>query len=165
LENKKLTFLIDQNQITLLYLQTLQQTKTFIFKDHEIIAGRICNMTKVAFEIRSYLQKNKLLGIPVVVLIKKNLLTEFLVSENELQSNLLNSAQIKLCISKDKFYVAKIHPSVLLQYQILLFKIGVYLEEITGYDFVEFKKILQKKEDAFLLVKNVNEIYSIANNL
>ena len=156
LENKKLTFLIDQNQITLSHQAKINH---FIFNEYEIVDGMICNMTKVALEIHSYLKENKLLSCPAVALIKKNLLTEFLVAENELQSDLLNSAQIKLCIAKNKFYVAKIHPSILLQYQILFLKTGVYLEEITGYDFVNLKKALQDNEDVFMNVKSVDEIY------
>jgi len=128
LAKTKINFLVDQNQIVLSYKELMH---TFVFDNYEIVNGVICNQTWVVNVIRHYLYQNKLTRLAGLVVFKESMLQEKVVAQADLHIDLTGKLYVKKALDKDLHYLATIEPGILLQYQILFWRIGMYIESFT----------------------------------
>ena len=133
MEEKKLTFLIDKNQIKLL------PDKTFSFDNNEVVDGKIYNQTAIANKISSYLVKQGLRNLPAHILFTDDFL-EYEICK-KVKDDFGDSPKIKLKLGEDKYLIAKVAPEILFQYQLLFLKMGVYLEVVTGQMFEHARQL------------------------
>lgn len=148
LEEKKLIFLIDKNQIKLL------PDKIFSFEGNEVIDGKIYNQTAIASCISKYLIEQGLQNLPAHILFTDDFL-EYEICK-EVKDDFGDSPKIKLKLGEGRYLIAKVAPEILFQYQLLFFKMGIYLEVVTGQMFERARRL---PKDVLSGVDSVEELF------
>lgn len=161
MEKTKLIFLIEPNQIVLL---CHEMSHVFTFDEHEIVAGIICNQTKIKNLIQKFLDKNQLNYLPGIVVFANELVQEQLIAPNDLSLDFINRMYVKSNINPSVNYLAVLEPGLFLQYQILFKQIGVYVELFTTLNLLHIKNVLEVDSKSLDDAHNLDELHLIAKS-
>lgn len=159
MEKSKLVFVIEPNQIILLYQNI---SHVFDFQEHEMVAGVICNQTEISASIRSFLSKNQLHRLPAIVIFANDLVHEQLVSQADLHIDLASRMHVKSAVNESFNYLAMLEPGLLLQYQILFWHMGVYIEMFTTINLLHIKNLLHIDHRSLSSANSLDELHLIA---
>lgn len=124
----KLIFLIELDKLVLLRACGTEQ---FCFHEYDLLAGVIYNPTKIANFIKAHLKKKGLSKLPGLVIFSDKLVQAHLIPKVDSFSDLSSYMHVKSILNHKWHYVATLKPGILLQYQLLFRKIGIYIELFT----------------------------------
>ncbi len=135
----RVVYLISQDQILVL---DGKHVASFGFDQGQIVAGRICNQTQIVSSLGSYLQKEQLIGRAGLVFFTDDLLQAQLLSKKEVQIDLVSKLYLKTSVNTQLDYVATLEPGLWLQYQLLFWRLGVYVEFFTAEAVLHIKHLV-----------------------
>jgi hypothetical protein len=155
----KLVFLIEPNQIILLYQNV---THVFDFAQQEMVAGVICNQTKIRNQIKSFLVKNQLCNLSGIVIFANDVVHEQLVTQADTHIDLASRMHVKSAFNESLNYLAMLEPGLLLQYQILFWQIAVYIEMFTTLNLLHIKNLDNEDVKSLNNANNLDDLHLIA---
>lgn len=162
MEKTKLIFLIEPNQIVLLWHE---HSHVFTFDEHEIVAGMICNQTKLKNLIKFFLIKEQLVNLPGVVIFANELVHEQLIASSDMSSaDFINRMYVKTNFNQFTNYLAVLEPGLFLQYQILFKQIGVYIEVFTTINLLHIKNLLAENSKSLAIAGSLDELNLVAKS-
>lgn len=135
----RVLYLISQDKIVVL---DAKQAESFSFDQGQMVAGRICNQTQIVNRLSFYLQKKQLTGRAGLVLLTDDLLQAELLAKKEVQIDLVHKLYLKTSVNTQLDYVATLEPGLWLQYQLLFWRLGVYVEFFTAEAVLHIKHLM-----------------------
>ncbi len=156
--------MIEADQISLLACDLFHK---FNFNLSELVAGRICNFTRVAQQLKKYLLVNlPNKHLPTVVIFARNLTQDQFVLKNQQYHdlNVLNSQMhIKIHLNQAGYYFASLKPGVWLQYWLLFRQLGIEIELFTSEMALQLNYLKLNQNFDFNLITDLDQIAQAAN--
>lgn len=100
----------------------------------ELVGGKICNFTQLARLLREFLQFHHLAGLPVILVLSDQLAVHQVGLTSQVSWRQASDGYLSQIFDLGGcYYLTQVSAAQVLQYDLLLSRLQIYLEVVTGY--------------------------------